>query len=41
MKKFLSIFALILTVFGLNNQAQAEEKNMANTKKLVVYFSKT
>ena len=41
MKHFLLIFTLILAILGLNIKAQAEETNMTNTKKLVVYFSKT
>ena len=41
MKKILSIFTLFLTILGLNNQVQGGEMDMENTKKLVVYFSKT
>ncbi|MBO6281309.1 MAG: NAD(P)H-dependent oxidoreductase [Alphaproteobacteria bacterium] len=41
MKKFLSIFTLITAILSISNPFQAEAKNMENTKKLVVYFSKT
>ncbi|MBQ9271884.1 MAG: flavodoxin [Alphaproteobacteria bacterium] len=41
MKRFLSIFALIFAILGLNNQVRAKGINMENVKKIVVYFSKT
>ena len=40
MKKIFLILILVLAILGINHKSYAEEKNMINTKKLVVYFSK-